>query len=202
MDKNEWVNQFQDGLRRAGQDSSLKNHVQTREAAFGAKLSASVSPCVWLYNSPFQITVDMAGGGGRTYVTDERVQFSQATAADVGRLLDSVGITKCKTRGCTNPAFDPATTSSHRNGRCEQCAMHVLDRELENAQLAEKRKLAQLDRKYRARGFTHRVEAWVHGEGGDRQLSIWMCNPTDATIRSELLRTSGADLQTYTLHQL
>jgi len=201
MDKNEWINQFQDNARREGRDIPLKNCVCTREAPLDAKLNASVSPCVWMYDSPFQISVNLAGGGS-TIVIDNELRLDQATEADVTRLLDSVEIVKCRTRGCRNPAFDPRTTLKHRDGRCEQCTLEVLNKELKAAQAAERKKLAQLDRKHMARGFTHRVDAWVHAEGGDHQLSIWLCDPTDAMIRSELLRSGVADLQSYTLHQL
>jgi hypothetical protein len=201
MDKNEWINQFQDGLRQQKADNPLKNYVHTREGPLDAKLSASVSPCVWLYDSPFQISVKLVGGG-LTIVIDDRLQFSEATEADVIRLLDSVGIIKCRARGCHNPAFDPASTLKHRDGKCEQCALAMLDNELAKAQAAEQKKLVQLNRKHRARGFTHRVDVWIHAEGGDQEVSIWLSHPTDAVIRSELLRSGFADVQTYTLHQL
>lgn len=201
MDKKEWVSQFQDELRRKGNQSTLKNHVCTREAAFNAKLSASVSPCVWLYDAPFQISVTLAGGGS-TIVIDDQLRLGQASDADISRLLDSVGILECRTRGCRNPAFDPPTTLKHRDGKCEECALKLFDRELEKAQLAEKRKLAQLDRKYRARGFTHRVDAWIHADGGDQQLSLWVCEPSDASIRDELRLSGVSDLQSYSLHPL
>jgi len=201
MDKNEWINQFQDGLRQKGADNPLKNYVHTREGPFNAKLSASVSPCVWLYDSPFQISVNLVGGG-LTIVIDQELEFSKASEADVSRLLDSVRIVKCRTRGCHNPAFDSGTSLKHRDGKCEQCGLKAFDKELQKAQLAERRKLAQLDRKHRARGFTHRVDAWVHADGGDQQLSMWMCDPTGATIRSELAREGVSDLQTYTVHEL
>jgi hypothetical protein len=201
MDKNEWINQFQDGLRQKGPDNALKNYVLTREGSFNAKLSASVSPCVWLYDSPFQISVNLVGGG-LTIVIDNELQFSDATEVDVGRLLDSVRIVKCRTRGCHNPAFDPETSLKHRDGKCEQCGRKAFDKELQKAQLVEQKKLAALDRKHRARGFTHRVDAWVHADGGDQQVSMWMCDPTEATIRSELLREGVSDLQAYKLHEL
>lgn len=201
MDKNEWINQFQDDARRQGPDSPLKNCVCTREAPLDAKLSASVSPCVWMYGGPFQISVNLAGGGS-TIVIDSELRLDQATEADIIRLLDSVGIVKCRTRGCQNPAFDPRTTLKNRDGRCEPCALAVFDKELNAAQAAERKKLARMDRQYKARGFTHRVDAWVHAEGGDQQLSIWLRDPTDMIIRSELLRSGVADSQSYTLHQL
>lgn len=80
--------------------------------------------------------------------------------------------------------------------------MKSLNRELEKAQNAERRKLTQLDRMYRARGFTHRVEAWVHAQGGDKQLSIWVTNPTDDSIRDELLRAGTDAALGYTVHPL
>lgn len=201
MDKNEWINQFQDKLRETAPGHPLQDRVVTREGLLGARMSASVSPCVWLYNSSFQITVRLAGGG-TTYVADNDVRFADATEADVARLLDRVQVRKCRTRGCQNPAFDPATTLAHRDGKCEQCFMKNLNKELENAQAAERRKLKQMDRLHRARGFTHRVEAWIHADGGDKQLSIWLVNPTDDSIRSELLRAGADAAQNYTLHPL
>ena len=59
-----------------------------------------------------------------------------------------------------------------------------------------------MDRLHRARGFTHRVEAWIHADGGDKQLSIWLVNPNDDSIRSELLRAGADAAQNYTLHPL
>lgn len=201
MDKSEWINQFQDGLRQQKPDNSLKNYVSTREGSLNSKLSASVSPCVWLYDSPFQISVKLVGGG-LTTVIDDRLRFSDATEADVTRLLNSVGIVKCRSRGCNNPAFDPASTVRHRDGKCEQCALAMFDKELAKAQAAELTKLAQLDRKYKASGFTHRVDAWIHVEGGDQEVSVWLSDPADAFIRSELLRLGALDVQSYTLHRL
>jgi len=201
MDKHEWINQFQDKARREGRESTLKNYVLTREGPLDAKLSASVSPCVWMYDSPFQISVSLLGGGN-TIVVDNDLRLEQATEADIARMLDSVGIVKCGTRGCRNPAFDPGTSLKHRDGKCENCAIDRFDKELKAARVAEQKKLAQLDRKQRARGFTHRVEAWVHADGGDKQISIWLCNPTDATIRSELARSGALSMENYTLHQL
>ena len=201
MEKNDWITQFQDQLRQAAPSHPLQNRVITRDGPLGAKLSASVSPCVWLYDSPFQIAVTLAGGG-TTFVTDSDVKFTDATEADVTRLLDRVQVRKCRTRGCQNAAFDPATMSAHRDGKCEQCFIENLDKELEKAQKAERRKLAQMDRLYRARGFTHRIEAWVHTEGGDKQLSIWLANPTEDSIRNELLRAGADAAQGYTLQPL
>ncbi len=201
MEKNDWINQFQDQLRKAAPRHPLQNRVITRDGPLGAKMSASVSPCVWLYDSPFQISVTLAGGG-TTIVTDSNVKFTDATEVDVARLLDRVQVRKCRSRGCRNAAFDPATMSPHRDGKCEQCFVKNLDKELEKAQKAERKKLAQMDRLYRARGFTHRVEAWVHADGGDKQLSIWLADPTEESILNELLRAGADTAQGYTLYPL
>jgi hypothetical protein len=201
MDKNDWINQFQDKLRQAAARHPLQNRVITRDGPLGAKLSASVSPCVWLYDSPFQITVTLVEGGS-TFVTDEDVKFAEATEADVAHLLDRIQLKKCRKRGCSNPAFDPVATAAHRDGKCEQCFMKNLNKELEKAQTAERRKLAQIDRLHRARGFTHRVDAWVHADGGDRQLSIWLAHPDEESIHSELQRAGADGAHGYTLHPL
>ena len=201
MDKNDWINQFQDELRQAAPAHPLQNRVVTRAGPLGARLSASVSPCVWMYNSTFQITVTLVEGG-TTFVTDNDLEFANATEADVQRLLDRVKVKKCSTRGCRHPAFDPAAMSTNRGGKCEQCFIKKLDSDLVKAQVAEQRKLAQMDRMYRARGFTHRVEAWLHAEGGDKQLSIWLANPTEDNIHNELERAGADANQGYTLHAL
>ncbi|BDT59549.1 hypothetical protein MasN3_30430 [Massilia varians] len=135
-------------------------------------------------------------------MTHSDVTFADATEADVARLLDRVQVKKCTTRGCRNPAFDPASAQAHRDGKCEQCFMKNLDKELEKTQAAARRKLAQMDRLYWARGFTHRVEAWVHADGGDKQLSIWLADPTDDSIRDELQRAGADPAQGETLHPL
>lgn len=201
MDRQDWIDQFQDGARQSAPFHPLQNFVVTREGPRGARLSATVSPCVWLYDSTLQISVTLVGGG-TTIVSDTNVRLPDITEADVVRLLDTVRLKKCTARGCHNPAFDPAFSSRHRDGKCEQCFLTRLGTELEKLQEAEKKNLAKMDRFYMARGFTHRADTWIHADGGDQQLSVWLLNPTDRAIRDELVRAGADAAQPYTLHPL
>lgn len=154
-----------------------------------------------MYATPFQISVKMLNGGD-TIVVDKELQFANANKEDVARLLKTVQIRKCKNRGCANPAFDPITTHKHRDGKCEACFMAVLSAKFAKDQAREDSKLAKLDARNKARGFTHRVDTWIHAEGDDELMSIWMVNAVDSTVRAELKRRVIDVLNEYSIYVL
>ncbi|MCE3607102.1 hypothetical protein LXA47_26390 [Massilia sp. P8910] len=120
MDKEEYLQTYKDCLRDA-ESSALSSAVITRSAPYSAQLSAQVSPCAWLdVSAPFQITVTMADGG-KQIVQDRSLHFSQASVADIARLLDQVVVTECRLGFCHRPAFSPAQFLTNREGLCEKC---------------------------------------------------------------------------------
>lgn len=193
MDKNEFIQNYQDRLR--GKDANpLTKAVVTRKAAPEAMLSAAVSPCSWMnLGSPFQITVQMAGGG-MVIVQDKALAFDQATVSDMQRMLDEVEVIECSCFDCKRPAFAPSKIPSNREGKCEACFMRELDatigQEIRENATRRKQALAEEDAAQRARGHTHRVNAIVHRNGDDLDLVIYMSNPLKAQILKEL-RANG-----------
>lgn len=178
------------------QPKKLAEYTLTKEVE-GVQLTASISPCSWMYdNYGLQLSVAMHGGGTVT-VHDSSTRFASATSADVERLFDTVRICQCKR--CGSPAFDPQSAKTNRNGLCETCFMQDLRKQLDKATQAENRKLARLDAKRKKEGYTHRVSAWIHPEDGDDyQMEFWLKNtPTEAQIKALLKRNGSTVLDDY-----
>jgi len=157
----------------------------------GVTLTCYVALCSWNSGEGVHLVVEYESGGKR-HLNDPNLDVEDATDADYQRLLDSVQIAPCKT--CGAPAFDNSWQPTNRDGDCERCFHKIIDAELEQGLAKEAKKLAKLDAKYKAQGFTHRVEAWIHRNGDDKQISLWMQNPTQAQIRAELKREGSLDL--------
>lgn len=168
----------------------------------GANLSLQVSPCSWMYpNYGLQVEI-VIEGGGKAYLIDKTVMFASASEADLNRLFDKVEIVPCK--HCGKPAFDPSSIDTNRQGSCEACFLKELQKEFDKETAKAQKKLAALDAKRRAEGFTHRVEAWIHPEQGeDRQLSIWFKgNPTPESIKKELVKAHSVVFDDYSIVKL
>ncbi|KRP87418.1 MULTISPECIES: hypothetical protein [Pseudomonas] len=161
------------------------------------ELTAEVSPCCFMYGSGLQITVYLPDRG-RTYVLKKEIPIKDATEEDCHALLETVGVVPCK--NCQKPAFDPATCGTTRDGECETC---FLDKAMAKFNKSEKdfqEKLVKDDAKHKAKGFTHRVMAWVHpASGDDYQMIIWMVNPSDADIVAQLKKKKSTVTNDYKL---
>src|SRR5579871_5472336 len=135
-------------------------------------LTGEVSPCVWMYGTPFQIQVHMGDqknlhSGGNITLQDKALNNDTYTEMDIVRLLAMVRIQKCKNPDCHNNAFH-TDHGSNREGECEQCFMTKLNAEIAAEQKKEDAKIARRDKQMKRKGMVVRVEAWVHPEeGGD-----------------------------------
>ena len=172
-----------------------KNYV--RDLSNGLKLTAHVSPCVFMHPGyPLQLSVTLHGQSGSplgdAHVADPSKTSSTYTAASVRRLLDTVRVTPCPR--CATPAFDPTTIQTNRGGLCEACFLSQLKAEWAVAAEAERQKLADRDRCMKYKGMVVRVTAWVHPEhgGDDYQLDWYLdAHPTPAKVGA-LLRSEGS----------
>ena len=176
--------------------NQLAKYTLTQEVE-GVQLTASISPCSWIYdNYGLQVKVEMPRGGN-VFVRDRATRIADATQADVERLFNGVRICKCKR--CGKPAFDPQSVETNRGGLCEACFVQDLDKEFQKATQAENRKLARLDAKRKKEGYTHRVSAWIHpDDGDDYQMEFWLKNtPTEAQIKALLKRNGSTVLDDY-----
>lgn len=157
-------------------------------------LTCFVALCSWNSGEGVTLVVEFEGGG-KAHIREPELDVEDATDADYQRMLDSVQLAPCKT--CGGPAFDPTWKPSNRDGECEKCFLGKLDAELEQGLAEEAEELAKMDARYKAQGYTHRIEGWVHRDDGDRQISLWLQNPTKQQIQAELKRSGSLDLTDY-----
>lgn len=187
---------------RANAPGELGRAVLTREIG-ESKLSLQVSPCSWMYKGyPLQVEVQLAGGGN-AFLTHESKRFDTATQDDLQGMLDRVRLVPCCK--CGKPAFDPATVETNRKGQCEACFMEDLNKLFEKDRKKEEAKLAKRIERYKQRGFTHLVSAWVHplAGGDDHQIEAWFNGePSKEEVRDMLRRQGSCELDDYVVTKL
>lgn len=160
----------------------------------GAKLSAEISPCVWMNPGyHLQVKVTMAGGGN-AYLTDKTKTYATATAARIEQMLAELKVCKCKNKACKNMAFDPATVETNRKGECEHCFLEKLNASFAKFQAKADAKLKAVDERNKAKGFTHRTTAWVHPAAGgdDYQIDIYSKGCLKDEEVMKMLRNRGS----------
>lgn len=187
--------------QQSSPETDLKKASVSREVA-GAILTAEVSPCSWMYpNYGLQISVTMSDGGGKAYVHEKELAFGDATVGDMGRLLETIGVISCVK--CGKPAFNPDTVKTNREKQCERCFMSELNAEFEKERKKQADRMVKNDAKYKKKGYTHRVDAWLHRDSGDDvQVSYYMKDPTDDVIRAQLRKDRSIVLDDYKIVQL
>lgn len=190
---------LRDKMRKEAK-SDLARKVWTEDRG-EVKLSAEVSPCAWLYPGHcLQVTVTMAGGGD--VQVQSATQFEIGTEEEIISMMHSVGTIPCKC-GCGKPAFDPKTVRTNRNGECESCFMAKINAkfdEIEQNRLAE---VDENDKRYKARGYTHRVDGWVHsGAGDDLPITFYTKDPSKALIQAELKKAGSKVINDYQVTKL
>ncbi len=180
-------------------DAIRRDNIYVHELGDGIRLEGEVSPCVFMYPGyPLQVTVTLRRHSGESlgvaYAVDRTLTVETATDADVSRLLSAIQSTSCSR--CSKPAFDPTTVETTRGGLCESCFVGNLDAELAKFAETEKRRVANRDRRMKARGMKVRVSAWIHpAVGGDDYQADWYFadQPTPAGIR-KLLQEEGSSI--------
>jgi hypothetical protein len=169
--ENDLIKNMRDNLRSTA-PGELAEATFTREVD-GAKLSAQIAPCVWMNNGyPLQVEVSMAEGGGRVSVTDKTKTYQSATSERIEQMLAAVKVCKCRNKACKNLAFDPSTGRTNREGECEKCFMAKLKAQFAKFQAKADAKLKAMDARHKAKGFTHRISAWVHPSAGGDDYQI------------------------------
>jgi len=184
--------------KNAKHTSRHKRKTYVRDLDDGVKLEAEVSPCVFMYPSyPLQITVTLHRHAseclGEARAVDRTKTAATYTDVTVKRLLAAVRTSPCPR--CSTPAFDPATIQTNRGGLCEGCFLATLEAEWAEEQDAEKRKIANRDRRMKRQGMSVRVSAWMHPQdGGDDYQVDWYFNaqPTPEQA-AHMLRDQGSN---------
>ena len=174
----------------------------TRELPNGVTLVAEVSPCVFMDSGyPLQLTDTLRQHGklleGSAIVADCSLNAKTATDADVSRLLATVRTKPCMR--CSAVAFNPKTAETNRGGHCEACFLADLHAELDKELAAENRRIAQRDKRMKAKGMKYRVVAWVHPDEGDDYEIEWyfFSRPTPKIVRAYLMQVRSAILDDY-----
>lgn len=178
--------------------SHNRRKTYVRDLGNGIKLTAEISPCVFMYPGyPLQLSVTLSDQTGKSlgegYPTDRSKTSSTYTDAAVRSLFDAVRVIPCPQ--CATPAFDPATIDTHRGGLCKECFTARLNAEWAAEEKTERRAIATRDRRMKRDGMAVRVTAWVHPKnGGDDYQVDWYldAHPTRENVR-DLLRKQGSD---------
>jgi len=180
-----------------------KNHTSTFTVQ-GAELTATLSPCVWMYNMRLQYSVALKTPPyGKVIIRHPSLGLADATEADALALCAGVKLKPCSR--CGKPAFDPATVETNRGGLCEACFVADLDAELAEAQKRERAADARKDKSMRKKGYTWKVVAWIHPAAGDDRQLIMYCKgdkPSDAEIADRLKRSGSRILNDFTVNPL
>lgn len=164
-------------------------------------LTGTVALCSWMYDGyPFQTSVHLSKNGGSVQIRDKKLTFNEATVGDMERMLSTVHLQTCTSEGCNNAAFDPLFAETNREGQCEACFMTKLNADFQAAQDQERQRLLKLDAEHKAKGNTHRVDAWIHNDHGDDQfVSWWMKNPTADQVKAEIKKQGSCVLDDYSI---
>lgn len=166
-------------------------------------LTAEVSPCVWMYNTAFQLSIRMAGKGGNIISRMKGLKLADATQAHVDELLGAIQIKICTCEGCKNPAFDPLVCETNRAGKCETCFMAELNAEWEQEQKKEQARLKKQRDKAKAQGYTHEIFLVVHPKNGDDKLmSYFVKDATPQMAVGLLKRNRSVVLDSYRIEML
>jgi hypothetical protein len=175
--------------------------LSSADGSISVPYKADVSPCCWMYpHYGLQIGIYLQDGG-KVHAHTKDVTFSEATLDNAHQLIAKVKLCSCSL--CGEPAIDPSTASTNRGGKCEKCFIKALDEEFKADLAKQEARLRKQDAKQKAKGFTHRIEAWIHpANGDDFQISVWMVNPTTEAIQSVLKKQKSTVLTDYQLIEL
>jgi len=174
-------------------------HLSLERLVDGVKVTATVAPCSWMYRSYGLQVMLRLPGGALASIHRKRIPFEKATEADVRTTLDAV--TLCKCRLCGKPAFDPAILDVDRDGQCEECFANKIRAEYAASEAKAAVALAEQDAEMKGRGYTHRIEAFIHPVhgGDDYPLLVYMAEPTEVDVRAHLERQGSCDTNDYRL---
>ncbi len=180
---------------------NLAKDLKVTRAVGDVVLTAEVSPCSWMYAGyGLQIKVTLPRGDF-TIIHRKDIPIERATESDVRSLLETARIVPCKK--CGKPAFDPSNSVPHQSGECQACELSKLRAELDEEQKAEAHRREKRDAEFKGKGFTHRVDAWIHPQAGDDYgVSFYTKNATEAEIRAHLKKEGSLDPTDYVVCQL
>lgn len=197
-------------------------------------VEASISPCSWMYPGyGLQIRVSVDGdtsNGGSDFRNLKGKEWDALTEADFDALCaEPLVLDPCPTPGCdgvrirgsrdTDPKSVAESMAVHgikltkkkaqedadAARLCEKCYLDRLNSEVKKSQAKRAKKDQLRDAKARAEGFTHKVEAWVHPEGGGddyRMVAFTKGAPSKKWIENSLKKEGSRVLTDYRITAL
>jgi hypothetical protein len=142
-----------------------------------------------------QVAVSMDGdtSNGGTRFSRIPKRFTDCTVEDFEALTGNIQL-----RPCSHCAGGVRLVGSRpedeKANLCEPCWIADWREAGKPAAARRAQQQAARDRRMLARGFTHRVDAWVHDNGNDKQVILYRQDePTRGTIEA-LVRRKGSDM--------
>lgn len=163
-------------------------------------VTAEISPCSFMYpNYGLQLQIRLVATG-QTACLNIKKPIAKCTEEDANKLFgDAFPLETC---GCGKPRFKKEL-AGNRAEQCEDCFVDALSAEYERGKKKEAAKVARKDKSMLAKGYTHKVVAWIHPAGDDYQVDIYFgSKPTDAEIQAHIKKQRSQVLDDYVLHDL
>jgi hypothetical protein len=169
----------------------------------GHSFTAEISPCSWMdpdYGLQVGIAIDGDHSNGGMRFSRSKKPFAKCTVADFEALLVNIEVRPCP-RCATGVRL---VGSRDDTDLCERCFLQDLDRSFAALLAREQAGEAIADRRARARGYTHKVSAWVHPHAGDDYQIVFYSTgePSAATAHAQLRKERSVRLDDYTVQAL
>jgi hypothetical protein len=167
----------------------------------GHKMDVHVALCCYEFGvTPIRVGFKLESGKAWGHTDGERITVYNATRADIQALLESTLVdrtcARCKVAFIAEP-------KCNRGALCETCWLEDFEKQCQKDAEADRKALARQDAKMLQKGFTHRVNAWIHAGGDDRLVEMYTTGePTTEEIQSMLKRRGSRVLNDYTVVDL
>lgn len=166
----------------------------------GVELVATVSPCS--FGDPHcgvQAHIELPETGQRFFKNNKRYTPESMTLEEFqAQCRDAVQVARCS---CGKPRIiDP---QSNRGDQCELCWLAEFRAQIEAEQAAKRKKERKKDLQHLASGYAHKLVAWIHSSGDDKQLVGYFANkPSKKQIEAILKRKGSIVLDDYSLTEI
>jgi uncharacterized Zn finger protein (UPF0148 family) len=173
--------------------AAIKTALATLEGKYevrGHKMDVTVALCCYDYKiTDIRLSFKLESGKAWGCADGRGVTVKTATRADVQSILDSTLVDKTCTRCKVSLVAEPG---SNRGTLCETCWTDDWKKKVDKAQEADRKALDRQDKRMIAKGFTHRVTAWVHAGGDDKQIDLYTTGEPSKEEIVKYLRKAGS----------
>jgi hypothetical protein len=152
----------------------------------GEQVKFAVSPCSWMYlNYGLQVQVwvgEHTGDAGSKFINDKTIAATELPRQNLNAIALGM-IEKWLAENGTAPLHDAVRVYEEADAKFKA-------EEAKEQKRAEARQARQ-DARQKAKGYTHRVDMWIHpARGDDYQATAYVVGTPDEVVISKLLRSS------------